>query len=117
MVKIIPFNKEMREEWNRLKKMALGEIEDMLMKHTIEQILYYHELEQSGEWKHADPHTDYSDESFEVFLEDQTLMSLEDFRLQERAIFEHLDEVKRDGLGVVCKKYYPKEHKAIFEKE
>ena len=115
MAEVNPMLKrEAREIFERLHKMSLEGIENGLMKYHIEFLLNYHELERTGEWKRANPDIDYSDASFEMFFEDQTSIAIEDYRMQIKAIFEHVEEIMKEGIGVVCRKYYPEEYERIF---
>ena len=104
MGKITPFNKQDPEHWHQQKKEAIKYIHDDALKAIINGVLNLHELEQTGEWKHSRRRLDYSKSTFEVYLHHHTTWSLVDFRLLEEAIFEHFDELKRDGMGSVLKR-------------
>ena len=104
MEKITPFNQQDPELWNQHNKEALNNIHDDALKAMIEGVLNLHELEQTGEWKHSRRRLDYSKSTFEVYLHHHTTWSLIDFRLLEEAIFEHFDELKRNGMGSVLKR-------------
>jgi len=52
----------------------------------------------------ADRRLDYSNSTFEVYLQHHTTWSLKDFRLLEEAVFEHFDELKKNGMGEVLKR-------------
>jgi len=60
-----------------------------------------HELEHTGAWKHSGRRLDYSNSTFEVYLHHHTTWSLKDFKLLEEVVFEHFDELKRQGLESV----------------
>ena len=104
MGKITPFNQQDPELWKRQNKEALNIIHDDALKAIIIGVLNLHELEQTGEWKHSRRRLDYSKSTFEVYLHHHTTWSLVDFRLLEEAIFEHFDELKRNGMGSVLKR-------------
>jgi hypothetical protein len=89
----MPPNKEQLKEWRQLNKME--EIGDEIRKIMIEQTVHLTELEDTGEWKQSD------DDSFELFLEHEHSLTLDDFRWLQRAVFDHLDEVRKSGLGNV----------------
>ena len=104
MGKITPFNKQDPELWKRQNEEAIKKIHDDALKAIIDGVLNLHELEQTGEWKHSRRRLDYSKATFEIYLQHHTTWSLVDFRLFEEAIFEHFDELKRNGLGSVLKR-------------
>ena len=104
MGKITPFNKQDPELWQRQNKEAVKIIHDDALKAIINGVLNLHELEQTGEWKLSRRRLDYSKSTFEVYLHHHTTWSLADFRLLEEAIFEHFDELKRNGMGSVLKR-------------
>ena len=101
MGKITPFDQQDPELWKRQNKEALNKIHDDALKAMIDGVLNLHELEQTGEWKNSRRRLDYSKSTFEVYLHHHTTWSLIDFRLLEEAIFEHFDELKRNGMGSV----------------
>ena len=70
----------------------------------INGVLNMHELEQTGEWRYSRRRLDYAKSTFETYLQHHTTWSLVDFRLLEEAIFEHFEELKRDGMGSVLKR-------------
>ena len=104
MRKITPFNQQDPEHWKRQNKEALNKIHDDALKAMIDGVLNLHELEQTGEWKNSRRRLDYSKSTFEVYLHHHTTWSLIDFRLLEDAIFEHFDDLKKNGMGSVLKR-------------
>ena len=104
MGKITPFNQQDPELWKRQNKEALNKIHDDALKAMIDGVLNLHELEQTGEWKNSRRRLDYSKSTFEVYLHHHTTWSLIDFRLLEEAIFEHFDDLKKNGMGSVLKR-------------
>jgi hypothetical protein len=104
MRKITPFNQQDPEHWKRQNKEALNIIHDDALKAMIDGVLNLHELEQTGEWKNSRRRLDYSKSTFEVYLHHHTTWSLIDFRLLEEAIFEHFDDLKKNGMGSVLKR-------------
>ena len=101
MGKITPFNKQDPELWKQQNEEAIKKIHDDALKAIIDGVLNLHELEQTGGWKHSGRRLDYSKSTFEIYLQHHTTWSLADFRLFEEAIFEHFDELKRNGMGSV----------------
>ena len=101
MEKIVPFIKEDPEQWKRRNEEAIKKIHDKSLIMIINGVLNLHELEQTGEWQHSRRRLDYSKLKFETYLQHHTTWSLIDFRLLEEAIFEHFDELKRNGMGGV----------------
>ena len=99
MGKISPLAKQDPEHWRQQNKEAIKDIYDDALRAIINGVLNMHELEQTGEWKHSGRRLDYSNSTFETYLHHHTTWSLIDFRLLEEAIFEHFDELKRNGLG------------------
>jgi len=104
MGKITPLNQQDPELWKQQNKEALNKIHDDALKAMIDGVLNLHELEQTGEWKNSRRRLDYSKSTFEVYLHHHTTWSLVDFRLLEEAIFEHFEELKRNGMGSVLKR-------------
>ena len=104
MGKITPFDQQDPELWKRQNKEALNKIHDDALKAMIDGVLNLHELEQTGEWKNSRRRLDYSKSTFEVYLHHHTTWSLIDFRLLEEAIFEHFDDLKKNGMGSVLKR-------------
>ena len=104
MGKITPFNQQDPELWKRQNKEAVKIIHDDALKAIINGVLNLHELEQTGEWKHSRRRLDYSKSTFEVYLHHHTTWSLIDFRLLEEVIFEHFDDLKKNGMGSVLKR-------------
>ena len=101
MGKITPFNQHAPELWRQQNQEVIAKIHDDALKAIIKGVLNVHELEQTGEWKHSRRRFDYSKSTFETYLQHHTTWSLVDFRLLEEAIFEHFDELKRNGLASV----------------
>jgi len=101
MGKITPFNKQDPELWKQQNKETIKKIHDDALKAIINGVLNLHELEQTGEWKQSHRRLDYSKSTFETYLQHHTTWSLVDFRLLEEAVFEHFDELKRNGMGSV----------------
>ena len=101
MGKIAPFNQQDPELWKQQNKEIINKLHDDALKAMIDGVLNLHELEQTGEWKHSNRRLDYSKSTFEIYLQHHTTWSLADFRLFEEAIFEHFDELKRNGMGSV----------------
>ena len=101
MDKITPFNKHDPELWKQQNKEVIKRIHDDALKAVIDGVLNLHELEQTGEWINSRRRLDYSKSTFEIYLQHHTTWSLIDFRLLEEAIFEHFDELKRNGMGGV----------------
>ena len=104
MGKILPYNKEDPQQWKQHNEAALEKIYDGSLKMIINGVLNLHELEHTGEWKNSRRRLDYSKLTFELYLRHHTTWSLSEFRLLEEAIFDHLDELKREGLGNVLKR-------------
>ena len=104
MGKITPFNQQDPEFWKQQNNEAVKNIHDDALKAIINGVLNMHELEQTGDWKHSRRRLDYSKSTFEVYLHHHTTWSLVDFRLLEEVIFEHFEELKRDGMGSVLKR-------------
>lgn len=103
MERITPYNKEDLESWEQQNEEAIQKIHDESLKAIINAVLNMHELEHTGAWRHSRRRLDYSKLSFEIYLHHHTTWSLSDFRLLEEAVFEHFDELKRNGLGNVLK--------------
>ena len=101
MDKIFPFNKHDPELWKQHNEEVKKKIHDDALKAIIDGVLNLHELEQTGEWKNSRRRLDYSKSTFEIYLRHHTTWSLVDFRLLEEAIFEHFDELKRNGMASV----------------
>ena len=101
MGKITPFNQQDPGLWKRQNKEALNKIHDDSLKAMIDGVLNLHELEQTGEWENSRRRLDYSKSTIEVYLHHHTTWSLIDFRLLEEAIFEHFDDLKKNGMGSV----------------
>ena len=104
MRKITPLNQQDLELWRQQNKEAINNIHDDALKAIINGVLNMHEFEQTGEWRHSGRRIDYSNSTFETYLHHHTTWSLVDFRLLEEAIFEHFDELKRNGMGSVLKR-------------
>ena len=101
---INPFNRQDPEQWKHHNEEALRSVHDDALKAIITGVLSLHELEHTGEWKKAGRRLDYSNSTFEVYLQHHTTWSLKDFRLLEETVFEHFDELKRNGMGSVLKR-------------
>ncbi len=104
MGKITPFNTQDPQLWKEQNQEVINKIHDDALKAIIDGVLNLHELEQTGEWRHSGRRLDYSKSTFEVYLHHHTTWSLVDFRLLEEAIFEHLDELNRNGMESVLKR-------------
>jgi hypothetical protein len=101
MEKITPFNQQDPEQWRQQNEDVLQKVHDEALKGIINGVLNLHELEQTGQWKTLGRRLDYSKSTFEVYLHHHTTWSLKDFRLLEEVVFEHFDELKREGLESV----------------
>jgi hypothetical protein len=101
MEKITPFNQQDPQQWRKQNEDVLQKVHDDALKGIINGVLNMHELEHTGAWKHSGRRLDYSNSTFEVYLHHHTTWSLKDFKLLEEAIFEHFDELKRQGLESV----------------
>lgn len=101
MGNITPFNEENPEQWRQQNEEALQKVHNDALKGIIMGVLNLHELEQTGQWKTLGRRLDYSKSTFEVYLHHHTTWSLKDFRLLEEVVFEHFDELKREGLESV----------------
>ena len=104
MGKITQFNEQNPDQWKLQNEEVLQKVHDDALKAIINGVLNLHELEHTGQWKNAGRRLDYSNSQFEVYLQHHTTWSLKDFRSLEEAVFEHFDELKRDGLGSVLKR-------------
>jgi hypothetical protein len=104
MANITPFNKQNPDQWKQQNEEIFQKVHDDALKAIISGVLNLHELEHTGEWKKAGRRLDYSNSTFEVYLQHHTTWSLKDFRLLEEVVFEHFDELKRKGLGSVLKR-------------
>ncbi|MBT8366219.1 MAG: hypothetical protein KJP23_16080 [Deltaproteobacteria bacterium] len=104
MGNITPFNQQNPAQWKQQHEDVLQKIHDDALKAIIDGVLKLHELEQTGEWRHLGRRLDYSNSTFEVYLHHHTTWALKDFRLLEEAVFNHFDELKRDGMGSVIKR-------------
>ena len=104
MGKIIPFNEQNPDQWKLQNQEVLQKVHDDALKAIISGVLNLHELEHTAEWKKLGRRLDYSNSKFEVYLQHHTTWSLKDFRSLEEAVFEHFDELKRNGLGSVLKR-------------
>jgi len=101
MVKITPFDQQDPEQWRQQNEEVLQNLHDDALKGIIGGVLNLHELEHTGAWKHSGRRLDYSNSTFEVYLHHHTTWSLKDFRLLEEVVFDHFDELKRQGLESV----------------
>ena len=104
MAVITPFNEQNSDQWRQQNKEALEKVLDNALKAIIDGVLNMHELEHTGAWKNSGRRMDYTNSAFEVYLQHHTTWSLKDFRSLEEAVFEHFDELKRNGLGSVLKR-------------
>ncbi len=104
MGQINPFDQQDPEQWKQHNEEAMKTIHDDALKAIINGVLNLHALEHTGEWKKLGRRLDYSNSTFEVYLQHHTTWSLKDFRLLEEAVFEHFDELKRNGMGGVLKR-------------
>ena len=104
MEKITPFNQQDPQQWRKQNEDVLQKVHDDALKGIINGVLNMHELEHTGAWKHSGRRLDYSNSTFEVYLHHHTTWSLKDFRLLEEVVFEHFDELKRQGLESVLKR-------------
>ncbi len=104
MGNITSFNQQNPEQWKQQNEEVLQKIHDDALKALINGVLNLHELEQTGEWKHSGRRLDYSNSTFEVYLQHHTTWSLKDFRLLEEVVFEHFDELKGKGWSSVLKR-------------
>ena len=101
---IIRYDKEDPEGWKQQNEEAIQNIHDETLNAIITAVLNLHELEQTGEWRHSRRRLDYSKLTFELYLQHHTTWSIADFRLLEEAVFEHFDELKKNGLVSVLKR-------------
>ena len=101
MARITSFKQQDPEQWRQQNEEVLDKIYDDALKGIINGVLNLHELEHTGAWKHSGRRLDYSNSTFEVYLHHHTTWSLKDFRLLEEVVFEHFDELKREGLESV----------------
>ena len=104
MEKITPFNQQDPQQWRKQNEDVLQKVHDYALKGIINGVLNMHELEHTGAWKHSGRRLDYSNSTFEVYLHHHTTWSLKDFKLLEEVVFEHFDELKRQGLESVLKR-------------
>ena len=103
-MKITPLNQQDPQQWRQRNEEILQKVHDDALRGIINGVLNMHELEHTGAWKHSGRRLDYSNETFEVYLHHHTTWSLKDFRLLEEVVFEHFDELKRQGLESVLKR-------------
>ena len=101
MGKITPFNAQEPQLWKQQTKEAIEQINDHALREIISGVLNLHELEHTGDWKYSRRRFDYSQSTFETYLQHHTTWSLVDFRFLEEAIFEHFDELKKNGMASV----------------
>lgn len=104
MEKINPYSQQNPEKWKKQNEEVLQNIHDDALKAIVNGVLNLHELEKTGNWKKAGRRLDYSNSTFEVYLQHHTTWSLKDFRLLEEAVFNHFEELIRDGMGSVLKR-------------
>ena len=98
MTKIIPIDNQEPEQWRQVNAEALEGVTDEALKEMIKMVLNLHELEHTGEWRHAHRRLDFSKSTFGDYLQMYARWSLPEFRLLEEAVFENFDELKRKGL-------------------
>lgn len=101
MGKITPFNAQDPQLWKQQTQETLEQISDHALREIISGVLNLHELEHTGDWKHSRRRFDYSQSTFETYLQHHTTWSMVDFRFLEEAIFEHFDELKKNGIASV----------------
>ena len=118
MANLTTFNQQNPRQWRQQNEEILQKVHDDALKAIIIGVLNLHELEHTGEWKHSGRRLDYSNSTFEVYLQHHTTWSLKDFRLLEETVFEHFDELKKNGLESVLKrlKILKKEPNPLREK-
>ena len=104
MSAITPFDQQNPKQWRQQTEDALQKVHDDALKGIIRGVLNMHELEKTGKWKKSGRRIDYSRSTFDIYLQHHTTWSLKDFRLLEEAVFEHFDELKRNGMGEVLKR-------------
>jgi hypothetical protein len=104
MVKIINLNQQDPQQWRQQNEDVLQKVHDDALKGIINGILNMHELEHTGAWKQSGRRLDYSNSTFEVYLHHHTTWSLKDFRFLEEVVFNHFDELKKEGLESVLKR-------------
>ncbi len=92
------------ELWRQQNEDVLQTVHDDALKGIIRGVLNLHELEHTGAWKHSGRRLDYAKSTFEVYLHHHTTWSLKDFRFLEEVVFDHFDELKKDGLESVLKR-------------
>jgi hypothetical protein len=101
MDKFIAFNKEDRQAWKDHNEEVILKMQDKALEMIIRGVLNLHELEHTGEWQQSRRRLDYSKLPFETYLRHHTTWSLQEFRLLEEVVFDHFDELKRQGLKSV----------------
>lgn len=101
---ITPFNQQDPARWKQQNEEILQTVHDDALKAIIRGVLNLHQLEHTGEWRKGGRRLDYSNSTFEVYLQHHTTWSLKDFRSLEEAVFGHFNELKRNGLGSVLKR-------------
>jgi hypothetical protein len=101
---ITPFDKENQDQWRQHNEEVIQNLHDDAVKAIIRGVLNMHELENTGEWKNSGRRIDYSNSTFETYLQHHTTWSLKDFRLLEEVVFRHFDELKRNGMGHVLQR-------------
>jgi hypothetical protein len=101
MDKFIPFNKEDCQAWKHHNEEVILKMQDKALEMIIRGVLNLHELEHTGEWQQSRRRLDYSKLPFETYLRHHTTWSLQEFRLLEEVVFDHFDELKRQGLKSV----------------
>ena len=60
MANLTPFNQQNPRQWRQQNEEILQKLHDDALKAIIIGVLNLHELEHTGEWKHAGRRLDYS---------------------------------------------------------
>ena len=115
---ITPYDRQNPDQWKQHNEEVLQKVHDDALKAIIRGVLNMHELEKTGEWKNSGRRLDYSNLTFETYLQHHTTWSLKDFRLLEEVVFEHFDELRRNGMGDVLQrlKRLKKEKNPLLER-
>lgn len=98
MAEITRLDRQDRDMWKKHNAEALEQVQDQALKEMIKQVLYLHEMEHSGEWRHAHRRLDFSKSPFRDYLQLYARWSVPEFRILEEAVFENFDELQRKGL-------------------
>jgi hypothetical protein len=115
---IIPYDRQNPSQWKQHNEDVLQKLHDDALKAIIRGVLHMHEFERTGEWKNSGRRLDYSKSTFETYLQHHTTWSLKDFRLLEEVVFEHFDELRRNGMGFALQrlKRLKKEKNPLLER-